>query len=60
MLKLLMLNDQHDCGVEIWKAGDVYEVEETVNDYYILKEVDGVPYAVNKLLIGIEFILAND
>ena len=42
-----MKNTIKDDGILIWSKDDVYEIEEnTINPYYIIKEINGQPYAI--------------
>ena len=48
-MKIKMMADMHDGDLLVWKAGEVFDVdEETENSYYILRKVDGEIYGVDK------------
>ena len=48
-MKIKMMANVHDGDLLVWKAGEVFDVDEdTINDYYILRKVDGEIYGVDK------------
>lgn len=40
----------------VWNENDIFEVDDDLDDIYLLKEVDGMPYGVDKHCNGQMFI----
>ena len=43
-----MLKTRKDGDITVWNKGDVYNVKNTSNSYYEIKEIDGQLYGVGK------------
>lgn len=59
--KIVMLNTRFDDEINdaVWKAGEVYEIEDTRNEIYVLKEINDIPYGVFKDSVDKEFVYVS-
>ena len=62
-MKIKMLYTMRDGEFDnriVWNENDVFDVDDTNDDYYVLKEIDGMPYGVDKHCNGQMFIEVDD
>ena len=48
MITIQMLKTKKDGRLTIWNKGDVYNVEDTDNSFYTIKELNGELYGIDK------------
>lgn len=62
-MKIKMLYTMRDPEFDnrvVWQDGEIFEVDDLYDDMYLLREVDGIPYGVDKHCNGQMFIEVND
>lgn len=55
-IKMLSTMIDEEFDIEVWHEGDEYTVTDQCDDYYIIKEIMGQPYGVNKDCCGQMFV----
>lgn len=55
-MKIVMLNDNYDGEIKVWSRGQMFDVDDSRRDLYIVTTIGEQTYAISKDCDTVEFL----